>query len=55
MPGYEVAIFDLDGIELQEPGEIGEICVRSDIGFKGYHDRPDETAASCRGARTSFN
>lgn len=50
LPGYEVAIFDTEGQAVQDCCVIGEICIKSKLGFQGYHARPDETAASCKGA-----
>ena len=46
MPGYEVAIMDPKGARLSKAGESGEIWVRSELVFKGYHNQPELNAAS---------
>jgi len=46
-PLAEVAILDAEGRELG-PGEIGEVCVRSDLVMNGYLDMPEETAKTMR-------
>ena len=53
LPGYEVAIMGPEG-QAMLSCEIGEICIKSKMGFQGYHARPDETAASCRGVDLLF-
>ncbi|WP_280447462.1 AMP-binding protein [Nocardia cyriacigeorgica] len=44
VPGLDMQIRAPDG-RICEPGEVGEIFVRGDTVFKGYHNRPDATAA----------
>ncbi len=43
-PGKEIIILGGDGLPLNT-NETGEICVRSDIKFSGYWNRPDLTSA----------
>lgn len=46
LPGVEVMIKGVDdGLPVRQ-GEAGEICYRSPFLFRGYHQQPDETAAS---------
>lgn len=42
-PGNQVKIIAADGSVL-EPGEVGEICIRSVSVMAGYHGKPDATA-----------
>ena len=44
MPGKEVIILGGDGTPLG-PDQTGEVCVRTDIKFSGYWNRPDLTDA----------
>ena len=44
LPGVEVTVRDPAGRALP-PGEVGEVCVRSDSVMPGYWRRPAETAA----------
>ncbi|MDG3009458.1 long-chain fatty acid--CoA ligase [Rhodococcus sp. D2-41] len=46
--GVQVKVVDQDGHEVRD-GELGEIVIRGHNVMKGYHDRPDETAAAMRG------
>jgi len=47
LPGVEVKIFDEHDRELPA-GEPGELVVRGPNVMRGYHDRPDESAATLR-------
>ncbi len=42
LDGYEMGVLRPDGSFEKKPGEIGEICVRGDNMFAGYHNRPRE-------------
>ncbi|KAK9834556.1 hypothetical protein WJX74_004578 [Apatococcus lobatus] len=44
-PGYRIAIFGPDGQQVCGQ-EIGEICIKSEMGFQGYHNRPEDEQAS---------
>ena len=44
-PGVEVAIRDADDVAC-EPGEVGELCLRSPAVFDGYWNDPEATAAT---------
>lgn len=46
LPGVEVMIKDLETQMPVAQGQPGEICYRSPFLFRGYHQQPDETAAS---------
>ena len=46
MPGYEIGIFGPDGQELHGACKIGEICIKGELGFQGYHNRPEEQRES---------
>ncbi|WP_017776265.1 AMP-binding protein [Paraburkholderia kururiensis] len=46
--GVEVRIVDGDGKDAA-PGEIGEICIRSDAMFKGYWNAPEATRCAFSG------
>ncbi|AJM77584.1 long-chain-fatty-acid--CoA ligase [Rathayibacter toxicus] len=47
LPGTDVRIVDPDAPENERaPGEQGELVVRGPQVFRGYHGKPDETAAS---------
>jgi acyl-CoA synthetase (AMP-forming)/AMP-acid ligase II len=48
VPGVEIKIVDSDGNPL-EPRQKGQIVIRSDSLFSGYHKRPDLTAKVLRG------
>ena len=45
--GCEIRILDDDGQELPVR-EAGEICARTPLAMKGYHDRPEATAETLR-------
>ena len=45
MPGYEIGIFGPDGQALHGPCKIGEICIKGELGFHGYHNRPEDERA----------
>lgn len=46
MPGYEVSIMDPKGGHFNKAGQVGEICVRGELVFRGYHNQPELNAAS---------
>ncbi len=45
IPGVEVKVFDDEGNELG-PNQVGNLWVKSDICFDGYHKAPEKTAKS---------
>ena len=49
LPGYEIDIMDSEGRCLGKTGQAGEICVRGDLVFTGYHGQPELSAASFAG------
>ncbi len=46
LPGYEFRIVDPNTGKLAEPGQSGELCVRSYQMFLGYYGDPEATAAA---------
>jgi long-chain acyl-CoA synthetase len=48
LPGVEIRIFDAEDRELPA-GEVGEVVVRGENVMRGYHNRPEDTAAALRG------
>lgn len=44
-PGNDIRVIDEDGMELP-PGQSGELVGRSGGMMRGYHNRPDDTAAA---------
>lgn len=48
IPGLELKIVDLDSDRPLGPGEVGELTVRGPNVFKGYWNRPVETAHALR-------
>lgn len=48
LPGVEVAVWN-DGGTVVGPGVIGELMVRGENVMQGYHQRPEETAATLSG------
>jgi len=46
VPGTEVRVVDVTTREVVGPGEVGELCVRSESIMLGYLGRPDLTAAA---------
>ena len=45
MPGYELRAVDAERHEVA-PGEVGELAVRGPSVMAGYHDAPEQTAAT---------
>lgn len=43
IPSTEVSVRDENGVELDDPAAIGELCVRGPQLMRGYWRRPDET------------
>jgi len=50
--GVELKLLDDDGLEVA-PGEVGEICCRSDSQYDGYFEDPELTESTRRGAYLS--
>ena len=46
VPWVEISLFDPDTMIPVETGDVGEICVRSDMVMRGYWNNPAETAAT---------
>mgnify|MGYP001813516189 CR=1 FL=1 len=43
-----MALLDEEG-EAVQPGEIGEVCIRSEAVMRGYWNRPEQTAETLAG------
>jgi acyl-CoA synthetase (AMP-forming)/AMP-acid ligase II len=48
-PGVEIKLFDEDGVEITEPGRVGELYVRADTVFDAYYKAEDKYRESSRG------
>lgn len=48
-PGVEIVLFDAEGNEVTEPGRTGELYVRADMVFTGYHRADDKYRDASRG------
>ncbi len=46
LPGYSIRILDAHNEGVHKAGDVGEICVKGDTAFPGYHNRPDAEMAS---------
>ncbi len=46
LPGYDIAIFNPDGKPVEKKGDAGELCVKGELGFQGYHLKPEADDAS---------
>jgi acyl-CoA synthetase (AMP-forming)/AMP-acid ligase II len=46
LPYVEVRLIGLDGADVDEVGEIGEVLVRSEVMFSAYRNNPEATAAA---------
>ena len=49
IPGIEIALFDDNGVRITEPGQPGELYVKSPLVFDQYHKRAEETRQARRG------
>jgi fatty-acyl-CoA synthase len=49
LPGFELRVTDPATRAVLEPGATGQIEVRGAMVMKGYHDKPEETAATLDG------
>lgn len=49
VPGYDVRLVDEHNIDIQEPGEVGELLVRGGSAATDYWNKPDKSRATFEG------